>query len=352
MVKADAYGHGDIQIAKAAAAEGVESLGVALIEEGVRLREAGVSVKEILVFHPNLDELSAQALARYNLTPVISSWHSLQVIQKLHQVRKLNLHLKFNTGMNRLGFRTTETQKLGAVLRSESHLNLVGICTHFINGEDWGSENSYTAMQCRLFQDVLKSFSGLKLKIHAMNSSALIAGHCTKQLEKFQFGARPGIALYGARPDPFQKDLSVIERLSQIDVKPVMSVHSEVALVQAALEGEAVSYGPDFKCARQSLIGVVPIGYADGYRRAFSNRSRMLFQNQYVPVRGRVCMDSTMIDLTDLDGSADQWMGDEVVLMGSQGPHEIRVEELANIAGTNTYEIFTDFSSRLPRVYQ
>lgn len=351
MVKANAYGHGDVEISKALLNEGVTSLGVALIEEGVRLREAGIKNCKILVFCPHMDLDAVKVFLNYELTPVVSSWRSLIAVQQASLEKKISIHLKINTGMNRLGFAASEIMSICEFLRRHSNIILEGLCTHFLMGEDWGAESSQTKAQLHKFSQVCKAFSGTNVLFHAYNSAALVAGYCNKLLSTNQLGARPGLSLYGVKPKINFVNSEIQKLWSEIDLKPVLSLHSEVALVQTVLRGEPISYEAKFICHRDSKIGVLPIGYADGFRRHFSNNSKVLLRDQIAPVVGTVCMDSTMIDLTNIVQNADDGIGQEAVLIGAQGGHQINVEELAEAIKTNAYEIFTGISERVPRVY-
>lgn len=341
MVKAFAYGHDDIAISKALIGEGATHLGVALFEEGVRLREAGLSAVEILVFHPMIDQRCVEATVQYGLTPVVSSWRELQLIEASKH-RPIHVHLKFNTGMNRLGFELVEIAKLQTYFSSHSPTKLAGVCTHFHSGEDLPKFAGHTVRQLQLFEEVKKSFAGLPT--HAFNSSALTANFCLKA--KAAFGARPGIALYGIRPEVTHLTSTQKEVYDQLDFKPVMRVVSKIVHTHELKPGETVSYGARFVAEINSTIGVIPIGYADGYPRHLSSRGAMLYDGRPAAVSGTVCMDFTMINLTNLNTPAAGWVGQDIVVLGDS----ISANDLARLAGTNSYEILTNFSRRVPRV--
>lgn len=365
MVKANAYGHGDCEIANLLLSEGASALGVALIEEGIRLREAGVQNCTILVFHPQINDDDAQAIIKYELTPVISSWPSLIAFQKAASGKKISIHIKLNTGMNRHGFALSEIQLIHGFIRAQSNLILEGVSTHLLRGEDWGEEFSYTKAQLDEFALAIKIFSEAGIVFHVHNSASLIAGHCHKLFSTHLFGAhmgacnglgaRIGLSLYGIKPEINSKDPQVQELWSTIDLKPVMSIHTETVLLQKVLKGKPISYDAQFICSRDSQIGILPIGYADGFRRQFSNKGKVLCCGHTAPVVGVVCMDSIMIDLTDLQNimqlKESELLNQEVVLLGSQGGNCIQAEELAKIISTNTYDILTGISARVPRVY-
>jgi alanine racemase len=349
MVKANAYGHGDLAVSRAMVRGGVNALGVALIEEGIQLRENRIVKPEILVFYPYLAKDVVDIFKRQRLTPVVSSWESLRALGDC----AMEVHLKFNTGMNRVGFSISESQRVTNYLKRRKKLRAVGVCTHLLSGEDFGERESRSAEQSKQFAHLVETFSNSNqpIKAHIFNSGALVARHCMGLKDKSDWGARPGIALYGVKPVIESKDLNVQNKWQKIALKPVMQVRSQVVQVQAVKKGETVSYDGTFVAPRDSQIGVVPIGYADGYLRAFSNKGYMLCRGQPVPVVGTVCMDFTMIDLTDVARSKKRLVGEEVVILGQQGREWISAEDLAIIAKTNSYEILTGFSSRVPRVY-
>lgn len=332
MVKANAYGHGDIEVSKTLADLGADYLGVALVEEGIRLREAGLSTP-ILVFGL-LDSVGCEAAVKFNLTPVLSQWDQIKSLENFVSINeRFPVHIKFNTGMHRLGFAAEEARALKDFFLEDHHFFLQGICTHLLNSEDTGVEGGRTEEQLRLFQEIQKHFP--KTAHHLMNSAAILA-----DLDK-KGGARPGISLYGALP--------ALQKKIKCDLLPVMQVKSTVELVQKVKKGKTVSYGGEWKAPKDSIIGIVPIGYADGYRRALSNKGEMICKGQRVPVRGIVCMDYTLIDLTEVQGEVS--VGEEVVVFGQQKNEIIKVEEVAKLAGTISYEILTGVSARVPRLY-
>jgi alanine racemase len=345
MVKANAYGHGDIEVTRVLRDCGVTHVGVALIEEGIRLRQSG-DRQGILVFAP-FDLARAKVLVEHDLTLVASDFAQLEALSELapKPSRRPLLHLKFNTGMNRRGFRFTDAKKVREWIDQNPAFDFEGIATHLFQGEDAGRPHQETERQLTRLAEIAGAFDGVKLpanrplRIHALNSAGLsnLPGHTV--------GARPGIAVYGAA------SRSAIE--GRPDLKPVMSLKTAIVEFQRAQTGEGVSYGATWKVQRDSLLGILPIGYADGYNRLLSNRSSVLVQGRRAPVVGRVCMDYVMIDLTDIVSEKKQSLSvaEEVVLIGSQGDETILAEELADLVGTVSYEILTGISSRVPREY-
>lgn len=331
MVKANAYGHGACQVAKSLANDGVEFVGVSLVEEAIELRNAGIKVN-ILVFGAFSDLDSARAMSEYSLTPVVSSSTQLNVLEQASANQKIKLHLKFDTGMNRLGFAVDQARTLRSHLAKFSEWTIEGICTHLLKGEDGQLGEGYSAKQLKKFQTVIKEFEGLNVNAHALNSSGLIS----LSNANLQIGARPGIALYGG-VDGFES---------------VMTLKSKVVNIREVQAGDGVSYNSTWIAKRKSVVGIVPIGYADGVARNLSNQLSVLVKEQRVPVIGTVCMDYVMLDLTDLKGHLQSLgEGEEVVFFGRQGRAEIRALEWAQILDTISYEIFTRISSRVPRNY-
>ncbi len=343
MVKAFGYGHDDVAVSKTLVDEGVSCLGVALFEEGFRLREAGLSKIDILVFHPIISSECVEMAAEQNLIPVLSSWREISFIEKAKR-KPLAVHIKFNTGMNRLGFEISEAEKLKAYFEANSAVKLTGVCTHFHSAEDLPKVGGHTRKQIALFGALAKAFSSESIVCHAHNSSALVSAFSTQT--NAPFGARPGLAIYGVKPEVTHLTPAQKEIYNQIDLKPVMKVTSQIVHQHELKRGESVSYGARFVAEINSTVGVVPIGYADGYPRHLSSRGAMLYDGRPAPVSGTVCMDFTMINLTLLKAPDSGWVGQNIVILGDS----ISAGDLARLAGTNSYEILTNFSRRVPRV--
>lgn len=341
MVKADGYGHGDVQVARVCERLGARSLGVALIEEGIRLRLAGIQ-SPILAF-TSFDSVGAEAMVKYRITPVLSQMEQIQKLKNaLHEHAGFPVHVKFNTGMQRLGFEPGEAEHVAREFESEGYFKLEGVCTHFASSEDVGDPKGTTAEQIEIFGEISKSFKQhvqWPLLFHYLNSAAILSG-----LEPALDLARPGIALYGAYPKLHQKPKASVE--------PVMSVKTFVAFTHSVKKGAKVSYGGTWQAGRDSVIAVLPIGYADGIPRALSNKGRVLIRGEFCPVTGIVCMDYTLVDVTDLAKKGlGVEVGDEAVVIGKQKENRILAEEMAEAASTIPYEILTGMQSRLPRVY-
>jgi alanine racemase len=351
MVKANAYGHGDVEVARALRRAGAKFLGVALVEEGETLRRGG-DREPILIFGPT-DLGSAESILRENLTPVLSAWDQIESLESAYGelgTSRVSIHLEFNTGMNRLGFEPDEVPKLKEWLaRQSKSFRLDGVCTHLFSGNDAGEAKKYSDKQLSCFSEVAASFPG-DVIVHALNSSSSV--NIWKRLQEAKdvpasarrpLGLRPGIGIYGVDPGNDEN--------ASIGLKPVMSLKTHIIGMHRVAKGEKVSYGPTWTAERDSVIGTVPFGYADGYRRALSNKADVLLRGQRVKQVGTVCMDYFMIDLTDLDAVKPVKPGEEVVLLGEQGRERITADELANLTGTIAYEILTGISDRVTRTF-
>jgi alanine racemase len=354
MIKADAYGHGDIEVGRALRQAGANHLGVNLVEEAIGLRQGG-DKGELLTF-ALFDERGANAVVEFSLTPVVSDWYQLEAIEKVLKKRSgivapLKIHFKFNTGMSRLGFSVSEAKKLRERIDSRGFV-LAGICTHLLRGDDAGVAGGESEAQFSRFSETLGAFADLNPIVHVLNSSGMINLSTRVTAKKplgagvtWPYGARPGIGIYGVAPSN--------DEGTDIHLQPALSLKSHLALVRQVRNGESVSYGATWRAKRDSVIGVVPLGYADGYMRLLSNKASVLCRGKRVPVTGIVCMDFTMIDLTDVVATTGLIApGEEVVLIGEQAGQEITAQELATLIGTNPYEILTNISRRVPRVFR
>ena len=334
VVKADAYGHGALPISHKLEKLGVEYLGVAIAEEGIELRKGGVKAP-ILVLG-GIYEGDIEKFVRFNLTPVVFDQEALKSISKAAQrgKRRVRVHLKVDTGMGRLGVPLPFWPNF---LREISHFPKVeveGILSHFsMNEED------FTKHQWDHFLGAVKCAEdlGIRCKYLHMASSAMLttSSHYSGNL------VRPGIMLYGAHPSPVSKNL--------IHLRPVMTLKTRIHFLKSVPPGFRISYGGTFMTRRESFIATLPIGYADGYSRTLSNRGEVLVHGKRVPVIGKVCMDFTMVDVTDIPRVS---LGDEVVLIGSQGKEIITTEEIADRINTISYEVLCSIGKRVPRIYK
>lgn len=353
MVKANAYGHGDVEVAERLQKEGCEAVGVVLLEEGLKLREAGLDL-EILVFGV-FDDMGAEDILEHRLTPVVSTWRQLQALERVVE-STMGIHVKFDTGMHRIGFHAEEAVEVFDYLSKSKKFKLHGLCTHLFNADDFHFPHGRTQDQLRVIEKLYSVFSPLKPRLHTMNSLALLSrAQAEKSGESTPLtgGARPGIALYGLSPSS-QVDAYV----QQLDLRPTMSLHTRVVRYHELKPGQSVSYGGTFVAQKPSLIAVLPIGYADGYPRTLSNKGTALFAGKRVPVVGTVCMDYMMIDVTGLlEGKnasqfAEEHFGQLVTLFGrDEAGNILAADDLAQKIGTINYEIVARLGQRVPRQY-
>ena len=336
MVKANGYGHGATEISPTLARAGADAFGVATLEEAVQLREAGIQAPLIVlagVFPAQLD-----TFVEYKLTPVVHDLISLKALDRESSRRQVELrvHLKIDTGMGRLGFLAAEADQWIAAIKQAESLHIQGVFSHFSHAES--VQGDYTQKQLEIFKRVLgqlRSAGVIPDLVHLANSAATI----TLPAAYFDM-VRPGLMLYGVYPSPNMKE--------QINLKPVLSWKTKILQLKNVPSGTSVSYGQTYVTERESLIATLPIGYADGYPRFLSNRGEALVRGQRARIAGRVCMDLTMIDVTDIRNVRQ---GDEVVLLGRQGGAEISADEIAAWANTISYEILTSIGTRVPRIH-
>lgn len=336
VVKADAYGHGVAGVAPALASAGTSIFGVALVEEGIKLRRLGIELP-ILVLGSAFSGQEDDIL-EYQLTPVI---YDLACAQRLdgfarNAGRSIGYHLKVDTGMGRLGFRVELLDEVLAVLKDLKNLNMVGLMSHLAVADE--PERPLTSVQFQAFAEVVGKVQehGFRPRYrHIANS----AGVYSRTLSGCNL-VRPGICLYGGLTGgPYA------EAFTQ---QPVMHFVSQVAQLKDIPPGGGVSYGHRFVATRQSRIAAIPAGYADGYNRLLTNRGDVLIHGRRAPIAGTVCMDWILADVTDVP---EVQVGDQVTLLGRDGNEFISAEEWADKIGSITYEVFCGVSKRVPRVY-
>ena len=338
-VKANAYGHGAVECARRLDREGADWFGVALPEEGIELRNGGIS-KPILCLGGFWKGQEAVCL-QHHLTPVIDRLDETESFDRAARDRGItaNVHLKIDTGMGRLGVRPSDLFEFCEGLRRLPNIHVEGIMTHLAAADE--ASESYTKDQLAKFEaglGVCREQGLAPEYIHAANSagSFAISNSAANMV-------RPGGALYGFVRDVFPTNMVPPE------LEPVMSVHSRIVLLKTVMPGEKLGYGCTFETQRKSLIATIPIGYDDGFRRAFSNCGRMIVRGHFAPVAGRVSMDMTLLDVTDVPGVT---VDDYVTVLGREGGSSISAEDLGEIAGTISYEITCGISNRVPRIYK
>lgn len=336
MVKANGYGHGARRIAEVLAAAGSAAFGVATLEEGLELRAAGIRAPILVVAGAYPDQLDR--FIENKLTPVVHDTESLSRLDDGAKKRgtTLKVHMKIDTGMGRIGFLPTDMQSWLPPLKRLHALEIEGVFSHFSHADNVAGD--YTRNQLEIFRAVVARLRADGISpdlVHLANSAATI----TLPAAYFDM-VRPGLTLYGIYPSP--------DMASHISLQPVLSWKSHILQLKKVPAGASISYGRTFSTERESLIATVPVGYADGYSRLLSNVGAMLVKGKRAPVAGRVCMDLTMIDVTDIGGVQQ---GDEVVLLGRQGNAVISADEMAAWSNTISYEILTSIGARVPRIY-
>jgi len=334
VVKANAYGHGAVPVSRTLLEEGASILGVATVDEARELREGGIQGRILILGRMVQPDIPAALRWHTEITlqhPEMALWVSETAIRKGVTVP---VHLKIDTGMTRLGFYwETAYEQILKVLELPG-LDLRCIFTHFANA-DLG-DREFTQKQIHRFEELQLKLEDHDVKVchHISNSAAILTGQTPKG-----YGVRPGIMLYGSSPSG---------NIPSGELRPVLSWKCRVLQVKEVPEGTGISYGHDFITSRPSRIATISVGYADGYLRCLSNRGQVLIRGRRAPVVGRVTMDMTMVDVTDLPEAN---LGDEVVILGHQGKDNISAEEVAAWADTINYEIFCALSHRVPRVY-
>ena len=328
VVKANAYGHDAVLCSLAAEkARAADWLGVSSVEEGVALRDAGVKLP-ILVLGSLYPFESVLAAVAYDLTPIVASLESAKRVASaaLRLRRPINVHVKVDTGMGRIGVRPEAAPELVRQLAALKAIRVQGIYTHMAKAED---DAAFTAAQLKAFQRVVNSLAREGLRpplIHAANSATTLRHPAAR------YGlVRPGLAVYG-----------LYEGFS-----PILTLKSKCVYIKTVARGSSVGYGASWRAKRESRIATLPIGYGDGYPRVLSNKASVLVGGQRCPVIGSVTMDQIMIDVT---GAPNARVGDDAVLIGRQGGTSVTAAELARMCGTIPYETVTALSSRVPRV--
>ena len=336
-VKANAYGHGAVEVSRMAESTGTADwLGVATVPEGRELREAGLSLP-ILKLGPTFP-WEMKAAVEAGLTLAICSREEAEALAEAvcEANRPASVHLKVDTGMGRVGVSPAEAPGLARFIVGLPGVVLEGVFTHLPVSD--AADVTYTREQILRFRTtagLVQEASMRRLLVHCANSGAVL-GHDSAWLDL----VRPGIMVYGFRPDP--------ETPATIPLKPGMSLLTRVSFVKKVARGTSVGYGRSWVAPADTTIGTIPAGYADGFNRLFSNRGRILIGGRSYPIVGRVCMDQSMVDLGP---ETDVKVGDEVVLMGRSGEVEISCEEWAEKLGTITYEVTCQVNPRVVRVY-
>jgi len=339
VVKANAYGHGAVECARRLEREGANWFGVALPEEGIELRTAGIT-RPVLCLG-GFWEGQAELCLQHELVPVVYRLDMLAAIDRAARDRGVvaDVHLKIDTGMGRLGVRFDEVAPFAPQLKEFKNVRIDGLMTHFAAADEPSCE-ALTHDQIRRFHDAVATFREQGFDpsfVHLANSAGIFA-----ERESWGNMVRPGGVLYGLWRDildPAHRDANL---------RPVMSLHSRIMLLKWVPEGETVGYGCTFEASRKTLVATIPIGYDDGYPRGLSNRSHVIIRGVFATVIGRISMDLTLVDVTNVP---DVKLNDEVVLLGESAGQSVTAEYLAKTAGTLSYEVTCGIGSRVPRVF-
>lgn len=339
VVKANAYGHGAVQVAKKLAELGADYFCVGSPEEGLELRNAGIK-RPILVLAEILEE-QYQEIIEADLIQTVASENTLYSLNKFAKKnnRIIKIHLKIDTGMGRIGFFPQEIPKIYQKAKELNNVKVRGLFSHFASADS--KNKAFAEKQLFRFKEAISCLETLeakntkKLELHIANSAAII------DLPESSFDiVRPGIIIYGLLPS---KELK-----NQANLKPLLSFKTKIVEIRKLPANSPLSYGSTYKTKKEEKIAVLPIGYKDGYPRLLSNKGEVLIKGQRAPIRGKVCMGQVLVSIEEIENVE---LGDEVVLIGKQGKEEIRAAEIADLCGTISYEIVCNLSERLRKIY-
>lgn len=339
VVKADAYGHGVLEVVRTLLDNGVTQLAVSMLDEAIQIRNMGINVPILILSYTDpsrAEEIVSNGVMQTVFNTELASAISKAAV-KLDKTAKI--HVKIDTGMTRIGFMPGhEAVKSIKEISRMPGITVEGIFTHFASADE--NEREYTNMQFKRYMSVCSELlkEGIDIPVkHTCNSGGIM-----QYPEMYLNMVRPGVILYGLYPS------SEVDR-EKLQLKPAMTLKANVILVKDVEPDTCISYGRTFRTSRKSKIATIPIGYADGYSRILSNEGKVLINGEFAPIVGRICMDQCMVDVTDLKNEVHT--GDEVVLFGCQGNESISVDEVAAKIGTINYETICVIGKRIPRVY-
>lgn len=336
IVKADAYGHGDYEVGRVLLDHGVEMLGIAILEEGIQLRDKGIQAPLLLL--GGLFEDQIDTVIQYNIIPTVYDLKLVVVFSK--RASELNktvpVHVYVDTGMGSIGVRYDKAVEFVKSLYDIKNIFIDGIYTHCSSSDE--KESAYTNLQIRRFRDILTTLDAIKIGIplrHMANSGAIIG-----YPDAYFTMVRPGLSLYGLYPS---------EEVSRnIGIKPVMSFKTRVVHIKDMQPGDEVGYGRTYKITKPTRVATLPFGYDDGYNRLLSGQGKVILRGVMASIIGRVCMDQCFVDVSHINEVS---VGDEVVVYGSQGQETISIESIAKQLHTIPYEVTCSVSKRVPRIY-
>jgi alanine racemase len=336
MIKANAYGHGLVRVAAHLVSEGVDYLGTAFVEEALELRKAGITIP-IITSGP-FSKFQIGLFIENNIDFTISSVDALHLISEAAAFyqKRVNVHLKVDTGMMRIGIRYSNAHKLfEAALKAEKFIHTVSIFSHFASADS--EDLSFARLQLERFLEAARFYDTSnrpKPLLQIANSAAVL-----RMEESLLDMVRPGIMLFGYHPSKQSE--------AEEELLPALSLRAKVMYFKVILKGSSVGYGGTWTAAEDCRAVTIPVGYGDGYPRGLSNKGHALLHGKRYPVIGSICMDQSVIRI----GDGEAYNGDEVVLIGKQGEETITANDLADLLGTINYEVLTNISSRVPRIF-
>lgn len=339
VIKANAYGHGAVECGRRLEAEGADWFGVATLDEGIELRQAGIA-SPILVLGGIWPGQEVPFL-NFDLTPIVFTLSQAEMLNAAagNSGRIVSIHVKIDTGMNRVGFRHDSAAEVARILAGMASLRVEGLMTHFAVADKL-SESEFTNQQISIFSAAVEAFleAGHRPEIIDLANSpgAVVHPHSRSKL------VRIGGLLFGVTRDILPHDVP------QPEVTPVMAIHTKIAMLKRVPKGESIGYGRTFTTKRDSTIATIAIGYNDGYDRGLSNKGEVVVRGRKVPVVGRVSMDWVTVDVTDVPGAAE---GDVVTVLGGDGEAAITAEDIAKTIDTISYEVTCGIARRVPRIY-
>lgn len=338
VIKADGYGHGALDIAPVLLQNGATRIAVAVITEALELRKGGIQAPiMILGYTPGTFK---EEIVKNHIEQTVYSYDLAKELSeeavKSKEVAKI--HIAVDTGMGRIGFLPTKEGAFEVLKISKlPNIEIIGLFTHFAVADEWDKEYTKKQVEKYNYFSKLLEEQGIKIPIkHVSNSASII------DLEDIHYDAvRPGIILYGYYP-------SMEVNMEKIALEPVMSVKANIVHIKTLPKGEYISYGRKFKTERETIVGTIPVGYADGYTRLLFGKGKVIINGKYAPIIGRICMDQFMVDLTDV---GEVKVSDEVILLGNDGNIKYDADDIAKDLGTINYEVICAVSKRIPRIY-
>ena len=338
VVKADGYGHGAVDIAPVLLENGATRLAVAVISEAVELRRSGIDCPIMILGYTPLS--LADDILKYDIEQTVFSYEYALELSKIAEKRhiKVKIHIALDTGMGRIGFLPEEKDVEDVYKISKlPNIEIEGLFSHFSTADEANKEYTYNQFNnFNWFYEKLKN-KGVSIMIRHIANSAAIMELPDTHLD----GVRPGIILYGYYP-------SEEVNKENLELKPVMTLKTNIVHIKTLKKGEYISYGRKFRCEKDSVIATLPVGYADGYTRLMFGKAKVIINDEFAPVVGRICMDQCMVDITDISTAK---VGDEVILMGESKNCKFNADDIAKHINTINYEVVCMIGKRVPRVY-